>query len=86
MYGENATAHIFTSFPRDDLSKTTGFFDIVSDIIQINVYFFPKDIYTLTIINFPCHNLQHTLKFIAQIFKVILLAGWEWDLCRTHTV
>ena len=30
MYGENATAHIFTSFPRDDLSKTTGFFDIVS--------------------------------------------------------
>lgn len=28
MYGRNATAHIFTSFPKDDLSKTTGFFDI----------------------------------------------------------
>ncbi|XP_053375470.1 aquaporin-10-like isoform X1 [Mercenaria mercenaria] len=28
MYGENATAQIFTSFPRDNLSKRTGFFDI----------------------------------------------------------
>ena len=29
-FGENATAHLFTSFPHKNISWTTGFFDVVS--------------------------------------------------------
>ena len=38
VYGENATSHIFTSYPHEKITKTTGFFDIVSKKI-LNIFY-----------------------------------------------
>ena len=38
VYGENATSHIFTSYPHEKITKTTGFFDIVSKNTEYFLY------------------------------------------------